>query len=1372
MVDVTSRLRLVVDSTGVDKAGRKLKDLRRGSQRAEMAAQRLRTVFAGLAGVLGTLASRSLLQSFNEQARSMAKVEQAVRSTGGAAGFASAELAEVASQLQGITLFGDEEILNGVTAQLLTFTNIAENEFIQTQKVALDLATVLDQDLKSASIQLGKALNDPIANLSALSRSGIQFSESQKEVIKKLAESGRLAEAQGVMLEELERQYGGQAEAAARVGTGLLKQLQNVVGDIGELMGANLFNSIEPAISQIHQFLLIDENQVTIIRVIEGVAAAIGLVAIPAGLAALGGVITALATRFGALAIAIGTVVAMRDDIAEWAFGVRDAGAVVQASFEVLGPLARQAGDAAVGFARNNFEAFKALGEGVTDLVNGIRERLSNLIPPQALGSFKDFARAVISIFVNLAQSIAELMTDALLLPVRAIGRLNEVLSNIDLLPDNIQAQLAQAAQQYENFAETIDNNAGRETIEAIGAAATAVVNGVKTAADGAVEVFDDIKTRAAEISNTQTDIVETEKTITRQTEKTAQATKEIVKELSAREKALRDIAEQETIIAAARLGEREERIAREILSLRRQIKDISLEEARALAEKNVFLDEQLEIIREQRSIIEAPFDNLSNNLRDAILNGGRDGVRGLKDAFNGLIRDLKNAFLNTLFDPLFRAIQNIPNAFSAPLFGGGFAGGNGVNSSTLAQTQTGAEAARGGFGAFLSPQFLTPSLAFGVGAASGNPLAGIAFGGLSAIGGGALVSQLGRLGVFGNTFSGSEKFIANQLGQAGSLANIGGGLAGSVGSSLLFGNSTGVNIGSTIGGIAGNLIPIPLVGPLIGSLLGGFVGSLFGSGGSALTFDLNTGADSFRNKGKGLDQVRELGQTFTQVAQTFAGVLGATIDDTLGVRFRVGKGGGILPSVRDLQSNAVVALAPGSRGVNDTVTNDPEEAIRIALGLTIDNIFEDVDEVLGAVAKGLLSAGESFDGILETVQIVSDLTQDIDSEPISEFQRRVNEINETFDAVIAKVAGVIEAENALIEAREKAIQAVTRDFDRAIQDDISKFLNGPLDQLEKLLKAQEERFEEAQALSANIQEVERLAALELKAFFQGLSDEGLKQVQSFLGLFEEATNSVVRNLDLSRQDLQAQRDFFLQSAQDFASLRTDLNERFIAASPRESLDILRARASELLTEVGQGNQSAATALPQVLNQLIESARQTFGNTKGFTDVFNFVQEILSSAEAASIDIASEAERQIAALDESNVLLADIRDILASSEAANAFFTSFSSGGVASSDELLELIQSGAGLTTAVNDNASALSITGLIAQSISPVIIPLAQSIDNFTLRLSEMPNLMRLQIEVQERGTQELVSAIDRLDDRFDRIEVIEKRSLEELERLNRVA
>lgn len=135
--------------------------------------------------------------------------------------------------MQKNSTFGDEEII-AAQSQLLTFTKITGEQFEKTTELALDLSARMGTDLKSSVIQLGKALNDPLANLSALSRSGIQFSDSQKAMIRQLIESGKMIEAQKIILAELETQFGGSAKAARDDLGGALKALQNATGDLFE----------------------------------------------------------------------------------------------------------------------------------------------------------------------------------------------------------------------------------------------------------------------------------------------------------------------------------------------------------------------------------------------------------------------------------------------------------------------------------------------------------------------------------------------------------------------------------------------------------------------------------------------------------------------------------------------------------------------------------------------------------------------------------------------------------------------------------------------------------------------------------------------------------------------------------------------------------------------------------------------------------------------------------------------------------------------------------------------------------------------------------------------------------------------------------
>jgi hypothetical protein len=115
----------------------------------------------------------------------------------------------------------DDELIRGAEAILLTFGELAKTAgttggaFDRATKAAVDLAAAGFGEIDSNAVQLGKALQDPIQGITALSRSGVTFTDSQKELIKSLVDSNRLLEAQDLVLSAIETQVGGTAEAIA-----------------------------------------------------------------------------------------------------------------------------------------------------------------------------------------------------------------------------------------------------------------------------------------------------------------------------------------------------------------------------------------------------------------------------------------------------------------------------------------------------------------------------------------------------------------------------------------------------------------------------------------------------------------------------------------------------------------------------------------------------------------------------------------------------------------------------------------------------------------------------------------------------------------------------------------------------------------------------------------------------------------------------------------------------------------------------------------------------------------------------------------------------------------------------------------------------
>lgn len=218
----------------LDKANKKLGTFSSAADKSAKAASRIGKAFGAALVTYGISKTFSaIIDNTIEQERVASQLEATLKSTGNYTPELSANLQEYAAQLQSVTTYGDEAII-GSQSLLLTFRQISGDVFPRAEMAVLDVATAMGTDLKSAAIQVGKALNDPATGMSALSRSGITFTEAQKDLVKGFVETNQLAKAQGVILTELEAQFGGSAAAAKNTLGGSITSLQNTFGDLLE----------------------------------------------------------------------------------------------------------------------------------------------------------------------------------------------------------------------------------------------------------------------------------------------------------------------------------------------------------------------------------------------------------------------------------------------------------------------------------------------------------------------------------------------------------------------------------------------------------------------------------------------------------------------------------------------------------------------------------------------------------------------------------------------------------------------------------------------------------------------------------------------------------------------------------------------------------------------------------------------------------------------------------------------------------------------------------------------------------------------------------------------------------------------------------
>lgn len=237
---MASNLELKAVITAEDRASQVLSGFGKSLERAE-------TGSFALLGGLTALAGAAVLtvKAFGESEDTAAQLDAVLKSTAGAAGVTRDAAIDLASSLQKTTTYSDEAVLSAENL-LLTFTSIGKDIFPDATKTVLDMSTALGQDTKASAIQLGKALQDPINGVTALRRVGVNFSEDQQKVIANLVETGRSAEAQKLILAELNKEFGGSATAAASTFNGQLKQVWNSINDVMEVVGKLIADQIRP----------------------------------------------------------------------------------------------------------------------------------------------------------------------------------------------------------------------------------------------------------------------------------------------------------------------------------------------------------------------------------------------------------------------------------------------------------------------------------------------------------------------------------------------------------------------------------------------------------------------------------------------------------------------------------------------------------------------------------------------------------------------------------------------------------------------------------------------------------------------------------------------------------------------------------------------------------------------------------------------------------------------------------------------------------------------------------------------------------------------------------------------------------------------
>jgi len=226
------------DSKGIDKAIKEFKQLEGAGAKANFALKK-----AAIPAGIAVAALGGFLVNAAKGAEEARQANQRLGNVLDSMGFGQAteRVAAFAESLEK-TVAVDADVIKATQTVLGTFGQLAKTadkvggSFDRATMAALDMAAAGFGTAESNAVQLGKALENPIKGIAALAKSGVTFTEQEKEKIKVLVESGKILEAQDMVLKAIEKQVGGTAEASASSFDKMKFSLAGISDTFGELV--------------------------------------------------------------------------------------------------------------------------------------------------------------------------------------------------------------------------------------------------------------------------------------------------------------------------------------------------------------------------------------------------------------------------------------------------------------------------------------------------------------------------------------------------------------------------------------------------------------------------------------------------------------------------------------------------------------------------------------------------------------------------------------------------------------------------------------------------------------------------------------------------------------------------------------------------------------------------------------------------------------------------------------------------------------------------------------------------------------------------------------------------------------------------------
>jgi hypothetical protein len=176
---------------------------------------------------------RKLVANIAEAQDATARLDAAFRNTGDTLGATRQQLEDFATEIARTTRYTSSQAKESM-AILLANEQVRGRIYERTIRLSTDIAAATGRDLRSTTMMLGRAIQDPIRGLFMLTRAQITFTAAERDAIKQLVDNGKILEARTKILDILSAKYEGTAAKLKNTLGGAIDSVTSALGDMFE----------------------------------------------------------------------------------------------------------------------------------------------------------------------------------------------------------------------------------------------------------------------------------------------------------------------------------------------------------------------------------------------------------------------------------------------------------------------------------------------------------------------------------------------------------------------------------------------------------------------------------------------------------------------------------------------------------------------------------------------------------------------------------------------------------------------------------------------------------------------------------------------------------------------------------------------------------------------------------------------------------------------------------------------------------------------------------------------------------------------------------------------------------------------------------